>query len=334
MSRDVSEAAVSFLLNRCRASACSLTFFGGEPILEIDHIDHICRKATKLAAEHEKQITFDLTTNGTLLTKEVLELLSQHGVKFLVSIDGVQECHDASRRTKEGGCTWQSIIDGIPLMKRYQPWLGARMTPTPQTVAQLYDGVVELYAKGINQFIIGPASGVNWSDEKMSEYVDQMVKVAELYLKKRRVNEPFRMTLYEQDLNASPGAYKGAWGCGAGSGRVAVYVDGRLFGCSKLMTAGHDGEPSDVVCLGNVFDGYSNVHRRQWHMDHSATHRLQCQSCGMADDCEGGCMAINFKETGNILHASTRECKIAFWYRVLRERYLRLKEQFPESTAR
>ena len=44
-----------------------------------------------------KEIEYSMTTNGTLLNKEVIEYLVKNNFKITVSIDGPKEVHDRSR---------------------------------------------------------------------------------------------------------------------------------------------------------------------------------------------------------------------------------------------
>jgi len=45
-----------------------------------------------------KGLSFSMTTNGTLFDEEKLAFCQRHGIKFLLSIDGDEETHNAHRR--------------------------------------------------------------------------------------------------------------------------------------------------------------------------------------------------------------------------------------------
>ena len=44
-----------------------------------------------------KEATFNMTTNGTLLTDDIIRYLAEHEVSLMISIDGPREINDANR---------------------------------------------------------------------------------------------------------------------------------------------------------------------------------------------------------------------------------------------
>ena len=86
-----------------------------------------------------------------------------HKIKVLLSIDGLKESHDRFRIDKSGKGTFEQAIQGMQLLKKSQPWIGTKMTVSPQNVPNLYDDVLGLYKLGVNDFVIGHATGMEWS---------------------------------------------------------------------------------------------------------------------------------------------------------------------------
>ena len=135
----------------------NLTLFGGEPLLEKGNIFRIVDYIEKLESQAgNKRFSISLTTNGTLITEEVLKR-TKGRINFLLSIDGDKKTHDAYRKYKNGRGSFETIISRIDLLKKYQPWLGVRMTILPDTVQYLFENVKYLYSLGINQFLMGLA---------------------------------------------------------------------------------------------------------------------------------------------------------------------------------
>lgn len=328
MSEEVSSQAVKFIFDHTRHKVVDITFFGGEPLLEIDHIQAICEQARAMSKQTGIDILFHTTTNGTLLTKDVLHFLKENKIKFLLSIDGTQQSHDQHRKFADGTGSWQSIYDIIPLMKSYQPWQGARITPAPNNVGDLLEGVKILAERGINQFIIGPASGVKWSEDARGLWVDQAIRVGEYYIQQRLAKKHIRIAFFEKDLTCEPNAYLDSWGCGAGAGRVAVNPDGRLFGCSKIMTAHKDDEDTNKWCLGDVWKGYSQVAVRYRQIDRTSQFRTKCQTCEFTGECTGGCPAVNYQATGDIFTPDENECRLTACFMQIKGAYKRLMEKY------
>ncbi|WP_292459404.1 radical SAM/SPASM domain-containing protein [Methanothermococcus sp.] len=74
-----------------RAGVVALAFSGGEPLMRKDLFELIDK-----AKEYEMQVS--IATNGTLLTKEKVKRLKEHGVDFIqISLDGLKESHEKFR---------------------------------------------------------------------------------------------------------------------------------------------------------------------------------------------------------------------------------------------
>ena len=81
-----------------------LCITGGEPLLRQEFFEI-------LGDAHALGYRWGMTTNGTLITKEVAHKLSEAGMGTVsVSLDGLEEQHDRLRRTPGG---WQKALAGI-----------------------------------------------------------------------------------------------------------------------------------------------------------------------------------------------------------------------------
>ena len=85
MSVEVAEAAVDYLLHECGKYA-RVTFFGGEPLLEFELIQHI---TDYIRRKSNRPVKLDVVTNGTLLTDEFFEYADTNGIKISISYDGL-----------------------------------------------------------------------------------------------------------------------------------------------------------------------------------------------------------------------------------------------------
>jgi len=308
MSVEIARESLEFLVKASKQEKqVRILFFGGEPLLEFDLIRFFVEYGRQRFAQVGKELGFDMTTNGTLMTEEMAKYFRDNGVMYLLSIDGDKETHDANRKMLGGGSSFEALMERLPVMKRYQPWQGARITVHPKTVHKLRHNVELLYNCGINQFIIGPATGIEWSEEALRTYEAQMYSVADLYGEMKRKGLPFRMTLFEKDLECAEGHLKGIWGCGAGRGRICISVKGELYGCAKIL--GVDGL-KDTHKLGDIWNGVTALTTRRDLLNTHPSTRPKCITCADADDCAGGCPATNYEATGNIFDPAPLECAL------------------------
>jgi uncharacterized protein len=312
MSDEVAFAAVDFLIQTSRnIKELTILLFGGEPMMRFDLIQRIIPYANKKAAEAGKTISWDMTTNGTLIDEERAKWMAEHKVKYLLSLDGAKEDHDRYRKFPDGRSSYELIMERLPMMKSYQPWMGTKMSVTPESTLRLRDNLYELWKNGINQFIIGYAHGLDWSDENLLKYEQGMLDVCELYLEMKYNKQYFRITTFEEeticDIKEVP------FGCGAGRGRFCVDPFGDMFGCSKMCTIMGTGK--GILPFGNVFQGFSWINNRKHCLNDSIKPRRKCQGCDYEKDCGGGCPATNFAETGSVYVSGTDACNLGLVWR-------------------
>ena len=310
MTDETAYAAVDFIMKESGpAERIMVLFFGGEPLLRFDLMKKVWGYATKRADELGKTISWDMTTNGTLMTEEKARWLSDHKVKYLLSMDGGRKDHDRYRKYASGLGSFDVIAKNLPIMKRYQPWMGAKVSITPESAPNLPKSLEELHDLGINQFILGYAHGLPWTLDDLARYEQTMYEVCELYLEKKYHKKYFRMTLFEE---GEPGEVeeKSSYGCGAGRGRCCIDSYGDIFGCSKLATI--TGMHNGVLPYGNVFQGFTRAENRLTFLHADIGPRAKCKKCEFKEVCGGGCPAVNYKATGNIHDPDDLACRIVF----------------------
>jgi len=310
MTEEIVKATVDFLLVKStHLKRVEILFFGGEPLMAFDLIRLTVDYGRWRAACIGKDLAFSMTTNGTLLDEEKLAFLRKHRIKFLLSIDGDRETHNRHRKFADGRGTYDAIASKIPLMKAYQPWLGARVTPTPENMHKLSENVKHLFSLGINQFIVGPATGLYYSDEVIEVYREEILKVGRFYMEMRKRKAPIRMTMFEDEGDGKSGSKRGIWGCGAGRGRISVSASGEIQPCAKVQGLNNlEGIPA--YTLGNVLDGFVNLDARSEFVSFAYEKRTACHFCDLKDDCAGGCPAVNYDASGCIWLPDPCECKI------------------------
>jgi uncharacterized protein len=97
-----------------------IRWFGGEPLLGYDAIEEIAPALKSMADEAEVTITSGITTNGFLLTEERAKAMLQSGIRdYQITIDGAGELHDRHRPLKEGGSTYEYIVNNLVRMKNF-----------------------------------------------------------------------------------------------------------------------------------------------------------------------------------------------------------------------
>ena len=285
----------------------NLTLFGGEPLLEKENIFRIVDYVEKLETHAgNKRLSISLTTNGTLITEELLKR-TKGKINFLLSIDGDRETHDAYRKYKNGKGSFKTIASKINILKKYQAWLGVRMTITPETVHLLFNNVKYLYSLGINQFLMGLAMDLDWDKKALETYEAQLFEAGKYYLLKKRSGEPIRMNLFEENEKGI-NCHEHEWGCGAGRNTISVNTDGDIYPCSKFL--GYEEFDNNELRLGNIYEGITNIELRVKMSQITNDDFKECGSCNEINACMGGCPADNYFLNRNLYKPGLAHCDL------------------------
>lgn len=109
MNFDVAKKAIDdYLKNSTFSQRRCISFYGGESLLNFelikDCVDYV--ESMNLTSD----VTFLLTTNGTLLNKKIAQFLYNHRFLVNISMDGPQHIHDRYRKTRIGDATFHKVI--------------------------------------------------------------------------------------------------------------------------------------------------------------------------------------------------------------------------------
>ncbi|MFQ6119305.1 MAG: radical SAM protein [Methanosarcinales archaeon] len=120
ISFETAKKAVDFFMERSEKSKNkkpNIGFYGGEPLLKFELIKRIIdyiKYNNKFG-----RYRFSLTTNGTLLHKEIVDYLDKNDISITISLDGPKNIHDRYRVFRNGKGTFDIIIKNIERIKKY-----------------------------------------------------------------------------------------------------------------------------------------------------------------------------------------------------------------------
>jgi uncharacterized protein len=290
MSPEVGRAALDLLFDySADAGEVWITHFGGEPTLRFALLCELTEYAKRCAAARGQAAHFSLTSNGIGLTPAMAESLAHQGIRVLLSLDGLAETHDRHRVDARGRGTFARVARALRILKATQGWVGAKMTVMPEAAARLVADVQGLHALGVNQFVIGHATGVAWPEASIDAYVAAWRALRDWYAGADR--DLLRIDDFEAP---GDGAGGGVFGCRAGRVSVAVGADGQISACAKLLARDHR---RLVTPLGDVRFGLTHLANRGALVDCDGL-RARSAALGVADRYRG-CFASNHEATGD-----------------------------------
>ena len=294
MSSDIARQAVEFMLaDTPSRNNFSITFFGGEPLLNMEVIEDICSYCGKLNKEG-KYFDFAITTNGTLLTPEIYKFLTRNNIAIMVSIDGSKEIHDHNRPLKNGKSSWDIIVRNLAQLPEIGRNITARATivHTGPDLFSVYESLADM---GFQNIVLGELcpnsanpSGYlmeaipKWKDEYFRlaiQLADTAESLDEYPLADVRVYA-YRLLLREKNYYC----------CSTGLNVFYVSPDGRLYPCFRLLT------DDDRFRVGTVSTGINEQSIQMFKCNN--VFNTICASCWARYLCGGQCYGDSFARNG------------------------------------
>lgn len=141
------------------ATAITMEFQGGEPILAFDRIKHAVTRAIELNKQFNRQISFVICTNATVFSDEVIEFCKNHEIIISTSLDGPEFVHNPNR-PKSGAKSYELVMDGI---KKVRESLGhekvsALMTTTLLSLDYPIEIIDSYIENGFSNIFLRPIS--------------------------------------------------------------------------------------------------------------------------------------------------------------------------------
>ncbi len=310
MSFEVGKQALDYLVAHSGSRKnLEVDFFGGEPLMNWDVVKRLVEYGRSIEKEHDKNFRFTLTTNGTLLTDDILEFANKEMSNLVLSIDGRKEVHDRMRPYRKGGGSYDDIVPKYikAAESRDQMNYYVRGTYTHFNTDFAAD-VIHLADLGFKQIsvepvVASPEMDYALTDEDVPVLLEQYDILASEMLKRRKEGDPFNFFHFMIDLECGPCVYKRLSGCGAGCEYVSVTPWGDIYPCHQFV-----GEES--FKLGNVTDGIQNTELRDKFHNCNVYSKPSCKDCFAKYYCSGGCMANSQHFTGDIYGAYEVGCEL------------------------
>ena len=300
MSLEVGKKALDFLVeNSGNRRNLEVDFFGGEPLMNFDVVKELVAYGRGLEEKKEKHFRFTLTTNGVLLTDDVMEFVNREMDNIVLSIDGRKQVHDHMRPFKNGSGSYDLILDKFKKAaeSRKQKKYYVRGTFTHYNLDFVKD-VLHLADEGFQQIsvepvVAGPEEPYAIREEDIPEICRGYDELAEEMLKRNREGRGFQFFHYMIDLSGGPCVYKRLSGCGSGTEYLAVTPWGDLYPCHQFV-----GE--EKFLLGNVYEGIKKTDIRDAFKLCNVYAKKECRNCFAKFYCSGGCAANAYHSHGDI----------------------------------
>lgn len=275
-------------------------FFGGEPLLNLERIEEICREAERVRGESGIRFLYRISTNLTYLPPRALELLVARGFTVSVSIDGGRETHDRNRPGRNGKGSFDAILQNCKRLRAAsdEVTLVARMTVTAGEGPSLLENVRELWAHDLfDWFQIYPAVV---SAHLASGFLPQFLELAREYPRLFRDENRFRGVLeYERIAGMLLQGRMALAFCSGGRNYFTFSPDESVMPCHRLV--------GDVRFQAGTAARGLEREPSEWRLPVDAN--PVCSRCWARYVCGGGCRQENLLATGDLATPNPRLCE-------------------------
>ena len=300
MSFEVGKRAFDFLIeNSGTRRNLEVDFFGGEPALNFDVVKRLVEYAREIEGKYNKNFRFTYTTNGMVLTDEMIEFLNKEMHNVVLSLDGRREVNDHFRRDYLGRGSYDTIVPNFKRLVESRGGKGyyVRGTFTHNNTDFTNDlfhmadlGFTELSMEPV---VCPPSDPYALTEEDLPTLFRQYEILAKEMIKRKKEGRGFTFYHYMLDLKHGPCIYKRITGCGSGTEYMAVTPWGDLYPCHQFV--------GDLkYCLGNIWEGVKNTEVQDEFRSCNSYSRPECRDCWANLYCSGGCAANAYHATGSI----------------------------------
>ncbi len=339
MLPETSRQSIDFLMRSSGTRpVVTVTFFGGETLLNFPTIQAAVDYAEQQALQHNKRVHFSLTTNATLLSDEVIRFLVAHRFGVTISIDGDQKEQDRHRRYKSGKGSFAEVEPRIRAFlatnkrERGRP-VGARVTLTHDAASVLETYRYLVSDLGFDEVGFAPVTaapgrgyelGASAYDRMLAEFASLAGDFTGAAIEGRQhgfanLNDMLR-ELHQGIQKAHP--------CGAGLGLLGVSTEGELGLCHRFVE-------SKSHAVGTVKGGVDESIRTTFLRDAHVDHKTDCTQCFAKPLCAGGCYHEAHVRHGDALRPNLHACEwIRGWTDQGLQAYARIMERNPGFFAR
>jgi sulfatase maturation enzyme AslB (radical SAM superfamily) len=242
MSANTLDSAIELLMSSGREKL-ELRFFGGEPLMAWEQIQHGIESAQSVC--EGRDIQFMITTNGYALTPERIAWLGQHPVQLQVALDGLPEAHNVHRKSIIAGehSYDHSAIDKASLLQAHGVAHEVIHVVHPARIREFVDDFDHIADQGFERIQINWAHNLIWHEKHLQAFADGLHKLGTNLRKRWAKGESIWLVNLGETL-LKIRTFR----------EITVDHDGQIYANNAFLY-----RPSSApdLCLGHLDDGHN-----------------------------------------------------------------------------
>jgi uncharacterized protein len=267
-----------------------IAWFGAEPLMGLKQMRELTKKLQKLALNNRLKYGAKVVTNGLSLKKEIFtELVNDLDVNHIeITIDGTKEYHDKHRYLKDGGETFDIILQNLLAVTQVNTLkrtcnLSIRCNVDEKNYAGVSPLIEELAKHQLqNKLSFYPIGVYSWgNDAHKKSLTKESFAKQEIVWFMEMIQNGFQVNFLRSRTKRV---------CLAVSKTSEMYdAFGNIFNCTEVSYV-QTYEQTDYV-LGNLLSDKPQKPRQlsSWNQEVLNNSNLPCHTCEMLPVCGGAC---------------------------------------------
>lgn len=261
-----------------------LGFFGGEPLIGFDEVAKplIIYASSKCLERGGCDFYVNFTSNGSLVTPEIIDYLSQFNCGFQITLDGGPSEHDKTRFFKNGSGSYAIIVNNIKQLVNRGIGVIVRINYTTKNISSIesiYESFYDLDNSG--RSLLKFDFQRVWQERKNCD--DSIEKEASR-LRSLFAEEGFKVLNNHLLSHVYNSCY------GDKLNHLLINYDGLVFGCTAR----------DFTLENSIghLDSEGHVHFNENYYLRRSSKMIKniCKKCRIAPFCGGGCSQRAFED--------------------------------------
>jgi len=277
-----------------------INFYGGEPLLCYSLIEKTVSFLNKKNKEIKKRANYSITTNGSLITREIIHYFNENKFSVELSFDGLAQ--DVQR--KKG--SFEKIVSGISEILNYSNIdLEINSVFTPENIEYLSESIRFLVDLGVPNIHFTLSFLYPWDRNSLQKLEKQIIQLRKILLLNYKGSGNIPVINFREDYG------KGIFYCAAGKDRLAITPEGEIWGCFLFPDyfKGKENSPEYLKFYFGTLDDFVKNHKdiypristnyAQLSMNNFYTSNMRCFLCSELENC--AVCPINASFSGNPL---------------------------------
>jgi sulfatase maturation enzyme AslB (radical SAM superfamily) len=262
----------------------SLNFYGGEPLLCFDLMRQTLAFLDKKNREFKKKVRYSITTNGSLITDNILRTLSDRKFSVIFSFDGLaQAVHRKPGNLEEAVSNIQKI-QKFPAIH-----LEVNSVFTPETVDLLSESMDFIMNLGIADINLSLSYIEPWDEHALVRFDGEMTELRKILVSHYRKTGLIPVISFREE--------EGFFYCAGGQDRIAVDSEEHIWGCDLFgdYFRGKENQPEYRDYFFGDLDTFAQEHKKTFQrtsshyaglgMDQFETPQMKCLFCENLEAC-------------------------------------------------